>query len=204
MSGLSVSTGTGCVSTQVSISPMDRAKSVCEALRSALPSYDTVMSILSKNDTWWRSNRIKTHALSQTPLESIESFAPRAYTSRLPGDVGTLVIAYAYSSGDRYDLYTLVERLVISEFSYLATTEGMKCIVHLAKAHTDIGQPRKAWMLWRRAMTVAQLLVSYIWFLYTLSSRCSILTKSRACIKSLRDHFPSIQYGGKYTRAIDL
>jgi hypothetical protein len=128
-------------------------------LRSALPNYDGVISTLAKNGSWWSSFRSKTQTIADSPVEEIETFAARAYTSRNLGELGALAAAYARSAGDCEPLYALVEGLVISDFNYLATTEGMECLVLLAKAHTDIGQPRKAWMLWRRAMTVAQLMV---------------------------------------------
>lgn len=137
----------------------EKAQGVCQALRSAMPSFDAMMSILRKNGVWWNSFRQKTHAISQTPLEGLNVFASRAYTSNHPAILGTLVTAYARSLDQGSDLYELVGLLVISDFAYAATLEGMECLVLLAKSYTDIGQPRRAWLTWRQGLAIAQLMV---------------------------------------------
>ncbi|KAI9854171.1 MAG: hypothetical protein M1813_001341 [Trichoglossum hirsutum] len=136
-----------------------KAKYVCETLRSALPDYDTVMSTLSKNGAWWSSFRHKTHAISQTPVEALAAFAARSYISGNPAQLGILVAAYARSSIQNYHLYAIVDSLVISDSAYSATMEGMECLILLAKSYIDIGQPRRAWLMYRRGMAIAQLMV---------------------------------------------
>jgi hypothetical protein len=68
--------------------------------------------------------------------------------------------AYARSSSDGYHLFALIDSLVISDPDYLSTVEGLQCLILLAKAYTDIGQPRKAWMMWQKGMVIAKLKVS--------------------------------------------
>ncbi|KFX92085.1 hypothetical protein V490_05575 [Pseudogymnoascus sp. VKM F-3557] len=138
-----------------------QTKSVCERLRSALPPYDTMMSTLSKNRTWWASFRQKTSAIYQAPMVGILEFAAHTYTSNNPAKLGTLVTAYARTAEDAHHLYALVDTLVISEPAYLATTEGLECLILLAKCYTDIGQPQRAWLMWRRGMDIAQLMGLY-------------------------------------------
>ena len=145
---------------EIANDPVIKSNSVCETLRSALPSYDTIVQTLAKNGAWWNSFRSKMRAFSESPVtETIEAFAARTYISRNPGELGTLTVAFAYSACNLDRLYALVESLVISNPAYSATAEGMECLILLAKVHTDIGQPRKAWMLWRQALTYAQLMV---------------------------------------------
>ncbi|KFY99421.1 hypothetical protein V498_00774 [Pseudogymnoascus sp. VKM F-4517 (FW-2822)] len=142
--------------------PDGKVKTVCGSLRSALPLYDTMMSVLSQNGAWWASFRHKTSAIIyQSPVVELAEFAARTYTSSSPAELGMLVTAYARSAGDADHLYELVDTLVISEFAYLATTEGLECLVLLAKSYIDIGQPRRAWLMWRRGMGVAQLMGLY-------------------------------------------
>ncbi|KAI9781855.1 MAG: hypothetical protein M1839_005647 [Geoglossum umbratile] len=141
--------------------PEQKAKCVCEALRSALPGYDAVMSTLSKNGAWWSSFRHKTHAISQAPVEALATFAARSYTSNNPAELGILVAAYARSSTQNYHLYAIVDNLVISDSTYSATIEGMECLILLAKSYVDIGQPRRAWFMYRRGMAMAQLMGLY-------------------------------------------
>lgn len=146
-----------------SVPSLSKADTVCHTLRMALPSYDAVLLTLTNKGAWWSSYELKMRAFSGAPVtgttESVESFAAKAYTSRNPGELGTLVVAFARSSGESDDLYALVESLVVSDLTFSATPKGLKCMVMLAKVHTDIGKPRKSWMLWRQAMTTAQLMV---------------------------------------------
>jgi hypothetical protein len=125
-----------------------------------LPSYDTILSTLSKQGAWWNSFRQKVQTISQAvPIEDLSAFAARVYTSGNPAEIGTLAIAYARSSTDKDHLYALIDRIVVSDLTYGATLEGMECLVLLAKTYTDIGQPKKAWFLWKRGMAMAQLMV---------------------------------------------
>ena len=151
--------------------PVVKAKLICETLRAALPSYDAMVLMFANNGAWWRNYRMKIRAFSGAPAAaSIEDFAARVYTTGNPSDLGTLAVAFARSASDGDDLYALVESLVTSEFTYMTTVEGLGCLVLLAKVHKDIGQPRKAWMLWRKAMTFAQVMVSCILIQPTVSS----------------------------------
>lgn len=136
-----------------------KANSVCETLRSALPSYDATMSILSKNGAWWNSFRLKSHAVHEAPVEPLAAFGRRTYTTSNPAELGILVAAYARSMNQSHHLYDLVDRMVIADFSYSATLEGLECLILLAKSYTDIGQPRRAWFMWRRGIAIAQLMV---------------------------------------------
>ncbi|KAL2072906.1 hypothetical protein VTL71DRAFT_12249 [Oculimacula yallundae] len=138
-----------------------KTASVCETLRSALPTYDIIMSTLSKNGAWWISFRQKCHAIYGAPVESLLAFAARIYTSSNPTELGTLVAAYARSTNHNNHLYALVDSLIISDLTYSATLDGLECLILLAKSYTDIGQPRRAWFVWRKGMTVAQLMGLY-------------------------------------------
>ena len=60
---------------------------------------------------------------------------------------------------EQQHLFAAVESLVISDFAHAATLEGMECLILLAKSYTDIGQPRRAWFVWRKGIAIAQLTV---------------------------------------------
>lgn len=137
----------------------EKTQGVCETLRSAMPSFDAMIAVLRTNGVWWNSFRQKTHAISQTPIEGLNVFAARAYTSSHPAILDTLVTAYARCLDQGSDLYEMVGLLVTSDFTYAATPEGMECVILLAKSYTDIGQPRRAWLTWRQGLAIAQLMV---------------------------------------------
>ncbi|PKS04896.1 hypothetical protein jhhlp_008260 [Lomentospora prolificans] len=120
------------------------------------------MSTIATKGFWWNSFRQKTRAITHSPVEGLIALATSNYTSEKPADVGLLVVAYARCLNDGKDLYALVEKLVISNLTYLASVEGMECLVLLAKSYTDMGQPRRAWLMWRRGLTIAQFLGFYL------------------------------------------
>ncbi|KAK6840980.1 hypothetical protein PG987_001840 [Apiospora arundinis] len=138
-----------------------KAKSVCESLRSALPSFDTVISTLSKHGAWWGSFRFKTHPIDGQPAEGLIEFATRTYTSNNPALLGILATAYARSLNRSQQIYALVESVVISDSAYSCTIEGLECLILLARSLMEIGYPRRAWLLWRRGMASAQLMGLY-------------------------------------------
>lgn len=125
-----------------------------------LPSYDTIVSVLLRNGSWWDSFRSKAYAISEAPSQTIEAFAKRTYTSSNPADIGALAIAFARSLDKHRYLYTLVDDLVISDINYLTTIEGLECLILLAKSYTDCGQPKRAWLVWRKGASATQLMVS--------------------------------------------
>ncbi|KAH0499803.1 hypothetical protein TgHK011_006969 [Trichoderma gracile] len=131
---------------------------VCSTIRSMLPSYDTIISVLTKNGSWWDSFRSKAYAISEAPSQTIEAFAKRTYTSSNPADIGALAIAFSRSLNKHRYLYTLVDDLVISDINFLTTVEGLECLILLAKSYTDCGQPKRAWLVWRKGASAAQLM----------------------------------------------
>jgi hypothetical protein len=54
--------------------------------------------------------------------------------------------------------FEIVDRLVFADSEYAATPEGVNVIIFRAKCHFNLGQPRQCWLLFRQAISVAQLL----------------------------------------------
>jgi hypothetical protein len=93
-------------------------------------------------------------------IESFPDFVRRAYTSDRPSELGKMAIAFAFASDvDGSHIYTLVDRLVVSDMAYMSTVEGLECLVLLAILYADEGQPRRSWMIYRRGVMVAHLTV---------------------------------------------
>ncbi|KFA69305.1 hypothetical protein S40285_09213 [Stachybotrys chlorohalonatus IBT 40285] len=137
----------------------DHHAEVCKLLRSAIPSYDAILNVFQQQGTWWNSFRQKTHAISQgSRVEPLPEFAARVYTSTSPSEVATLAVAYTRSAGSNYEILQLVDNMIISNSTYSATILGLECLILLGKTHTDFGQPRSAWLIWRRGMAIAQLM----------------------------------------------
>jgi hypothetical protein len=93
-------------------------------------------------------------------IEPFPDFVRRAYTSDQPSDLGKMAIAFAFASDvDESHIYALVDRLVVSDMTYMSTVEGLECLILLAVLYADEGQPKRSWMIYRRGVMVAQLTV---------------------------------------------
>ena len=128
-----------------------------------------MLAVFTKEGLWWGYWRQKTYGEAK-PTESLLQYAARIYTSEIPTDLGLLVCAFGLSNdtnGSRF--LALVDKLVISDDEYAATVTGLECIVLQGKCYLDIGQPRRAWLAYRRGLVLAQLMVSKERFKIVLS-----------------------------------
>jgi hypothetical protein len=119
-----------------------------------------MMAVFAKEGSWWAYWRQKTYGEAK-PTETLLQYTSRIYTSEVPMDLGLLVCAFGLSADQNGSLYlALVDRLVISDDEYAATLTGLECIVLQGKCYLDIGQPRRAWLAYRRGLVLGQLMVS--------------------------------------------
>ncbi|KAF5566243.1 hypothetical protein FNAPI_1242 [Fusarium napiforme] len=133
----------------------------CLKLRSVLPEYGVLISTLSMNGAWWSSFRHKVEAICQGSYEGLAAFAARTYTSSDPAELGMLVVAYARSTGHHHHLYGLVDRLAIPDSADSYSAEAMELLLLLAKAYSDIGQPRQSWMMYRKGLAISEVMGLY-------------------------------------------
>ncbi|KAF4419903.1 hypothetical protein FACUT_11343 [Fusarium acutatum] len=134
---------------------------VCLKLRSILPEYDFLISTLSQNGAWWSSFRHKVQVICQGSYEDLAAFAARAYTSSDPAELGMLVVSYARSTGNNHHLYGVVDKLVIPDSAHSYSAEAMELLLLLAKAYSDIGQPRQSWMMYRKGLAISEVMGLY-------------------------------------------
>lgn len=143
----------------------DQAKGKVDRIRqtliSALPPFDDILKILRTNGNWWLTFKSKCPGTT-SQFKDLLDFAQQAYHTGTPSQLGTLALAVGISQeGDELDHYlNLVNQWILSDDEYASTLEGMECIILSSKCYADIGQPRKAWVNYRRGLTFAQLLVS--------------------------------------------
>ncbi|KAF5552607.1 hypothetical protein FMEXI_2758 [Fusarium mexicanum] len=133
----------------------------CLKLRLVLPEYDLLISTLSKNGAWWSSFRQKVQVICQGSYEDLATFAARAYMSNDPAELGMLLVAYARSTGNHHYLYGLVDKLAIPDSAHSYSTEAMELLLLLAKAYSDIGQPRQSWMMYRKGLAISEVMGLY-------------------------------------------
>jgi hypothetical protein len=136
-----------------------RDHELCIALRSHLPSFDMIMAALEENGKWWDSFNSKIHSDICASADGLIEFARKVYTTNNPTELATLVTAYARSTSGNNHLYDFVDRTVISDMKCLETIEGLNCLILLGKSYIDVGEPKRAWLLYRRGIAMAQILV---------------------------------------------
>jgi hypothetical protein len=138
----------------------DKAK---QALIALLPPYDQLNKILATNSDWWQTWRRKCSGTSG-PTQTLPQFAAHALTTGNIGAIGTVVLAVGICTSDEsIDVETYVEtvdRWMLSDDEYAASLEGIECLILKAKWFADVGQPRRAWIAYRKGLMYAQLMVS--------------------------------------------
>jgi hypothetical protein len=135
----------------------ERAK---QALIAALPPYDQLNKIMNSNSEWWQTWRRKCSGTGGD--QTLAQFASKAMADGNIGAIGTVVLSVGIcSEEDDVDRYIeTVDRWVLSDEEYAATLEGIECLILKAKWYADVGQPRRAWIAYRKGLMYTQLMVS--------------------------------------------
>ncbi|KAF2456743.1 hypothetical protein BDY21DRAFT_345984 [Lineolata rhizophorae] len=137
----------------------DRKERTRKVLMQHLPKRDRMYQIMNQNQEWWITWRHKCSGTWKND-ESLPSFADRALRSENPVLIGILLICIGISAEtnilDKY--LALVDHHITSVDEFAVTLEGMECILLQSKVYADIGQPRRAWLCFRRAATYCQLI----------------------------------------------
>ncbi|KAH8178704.1 fungal specific transcription factor domain-containing protein [Sarocladium implicatum] len=116
------------------------------------------MKVARQRAGWWVRIHKAVRCMSDDPVEPFPDFVRDYYTSDRPSQLGKIAIAYAFTcKEDASHLYALVNRLVVSDMSHMSTVEGLECLILLGTLYSDEGQPRRAWMIFRRGVVAAQL-----------------------------------------------
>lgn len=138
----------------------ERAK---QGLIAILPPLDQVQRLFASNGDWWHTWRRKCSGTS-SPDQTLIDFASKALADGNIGAIGTVVMAVGICSADEEDVEKYIEavdRYVLSDDEYAATLEGMECLILKSKWYADVGQPRRAWIAFRKGLMYAQLMVCF-------------------------------------------
>ena len=136
----------------------ERAK---KALLDVLPPYDQLNKILNSNSEWWQTWRRKCSGTS-TPDQTLAQFTTKALSENNIGAIGTVVLSVGICIADEDDIERYIEavdRWILADDEYAATLEGMECLILKAKWYADVGQPRRAWIAYRKGLMYTQLMV---------------------------------------------
>ncbi|CAO2648924.1 Nn.00g098730.m01.CDS01 [Neocucurbitaria sp. VM-36] len=132
-----------------------------QALIAMLPPYDQLSQLLNRNSDWWQTWRRKCSGTSG-PEQTLPQFAAQALTTGNLGAIATVVLSVGIclsdESGDVDRYIEAVDRWVLSDDEYAASLEGMECLILKSKWYADVGQPRRAWIAYRKGLMYAQLM----------------------------------------------
>lgn len=132
-----------------------------QGLLAVLPPHDQLTKIFNSNSEWWQTWRRKCSGTSATD-ENLHQFASKAIISGNIGAIGTVVLAVGICSDEEREVERYIEavdRWVLSDDEYAATLEGMECLILKSKWYADVGQPRRAWLAYRKGLMYIQLMV---------------------------------------------
>ncbi|KAF1945459.1 hypothetical protein EJ02DRAFT_44676 [Clathrospora elynae] len=132
-----------------------------QALIAMLPPHDQLSKLLNTNSDWWQTWRRKCSGTSG-PEQTLPQFAAQALTTGNVGAIGTVVLSVGICSSDDSDdverYIETVDKWVLSDDEYAASLEGMECLILKSKWYADVGQPRRAWIAYRKGLMYAQLM----------------------------------------------
>ncbi|KZT52969.1 hypothetical protein CALCODRAFT_486734 [Calocera cornea HHB12733] len=78
---------------------------------------------------------------------------------QLPGDFDYALLSLPLDADALMKHYMmLVQRLIIFDAEFASSLDGLDCMILQGKLHLNLGQPRQAWVTFRRAMSFAVLL----------------------------------------------
>ena len=110
------------------------------------------------------------------------------------GAIATVVLSVGICSSENDDdverYIEAVDRWFLSDDEYAASLEGLECLILKSKWYADVGQPRRAWIAYRKGLMYAQLMVSSC--IPRLSSSIDLYEKGTASqahiLRSTREH----------------
>lgn len=144
-----------------SITNSVKRESAKQALLAILPPFDQLNRLLNTNGDWWQTWRRKCSGTSGME-QTLPQFAAHSLSTHNIGAIGMVVLSVGIcSSNDSDDLDRYIEavdRWVLADDEYAASLEGMECLILKSKWYADVGQPRRAWIAYRKALMYAQLM----------------------------------------------
>lgn len=169
-----------------------------QALLAVLPPFDQLARLFNSNSDWWQTWRRKCSGTSGTE-QTLPQFAAQALSTYNMGAIGMVVLSAGIcSSNDSDDLDRYVEavdRWVLADDEYAASLEGMECLILKSKWYADVGQPRRAWIAYRKGLMYAQLMVRF----RVSAQELPLLIIPRACTGNVRLRLLMKAFGGHYT-----
>jgi hypothetical protein len=159
---------------------MSRIKRVriCEALTDILPSQSTMLEVLEVGGLWWNLLRtLYPYMCCEDDKMTIQSYVLLALNQDNPCILGSALswltmsmqcLPTSYDTGhlnlpipinDLTQHYvSTIDRLIVCDDEIAVSLEGIECILLQGQFYGNVGRPRKAWTVIRKALSHALLL----------------------------------------------
>lgn len=147
------------------------------SLLAMMPSQQDIKAILMATDTWWAvwfdgfsasNSDDARNWLMRSCFSSLTtshpSFVARALLliatslQQLPRDYDISQLSLPLSADDLMEKFLSKTTLVTSNDELIGTLEGLECLALHGLYYSNAGKPRRAWLCFRRALEVAQLM----------------------------------------------
>ncbi|KIW98598.1 uncharacterized protein Z519_00259 [Cladophialophora bantiana CBS 173.52] len=161
----------------VSRAQYNKTKTLLAALNKLLPSASDLEIILEQSHEWWTIWRKMFPEITDSRCETIRESVSHSLRSEKPAELAKIMLCIAISihqlpghfnwsrlqikeePADLMERYiATVDKLITSDDEIAATLDGIECMMLEAKYHVNMGRPRRAWLLFHRALAFAQLL----------------------------------------------
>ena len=161
----------------VSRAQYNKSKTLLAALNKLLPSPSDLELILEQSHEWWTIWKKMFPEITDSRCDTIRESVSHSLRSEKPAELAKIMLCIAiavHQLPNAFDWSRLliqeepanlmeryiatVDKLITSDDEIAATLDGIECIMLEAKYHVNMGRPRRAWLLFHRALAFAQLL----------------------------------------------
>ncbi|KAJ9602156.1 hypothetical protein H2200_013276 [Cladophialophora chaetospira] len=161
----------------VSRAQYNKTKTLLAALNKLLPSPSDLEVILEQSHEWWTIWKKMFPEITDSRCDTIKESVSHSLRSEKPAELAKIMLCIAISIHqlpNHFDWSKLqireepaelmeryiatVDKLITSDDEIAATLDGIECMMLEAKYHVNMGRPRRAWLLFHRALAFAQLL----------------------------------------------
>jgi hypothetical protein len=138
-----------------------KSETIRQTLAAAIPSKTILQEAANKNKSWWAALRTRTHgpnaAFEQTCLEA---YISSALSRGPPTQIARVIqlVAKLVDEAIVHNLLLLIDRLILFDDEYMCTMEGLECALFQGMLYSDMGQARRSWIIYRRALTFSHLM----------------------------------------------
>ncbi|KXT08325.1 hypothetical protein AC579_924 [Pseudocercospora musae] len=146
-----------CTTAKIELRKTKKHQAAVTALLACVPSEKEMETIFNQYSSWWPLYRDTLGLLWGKAYDSLRAFAGEVLRGPSPPELALLLASFAIGTGDRQRFLPIVENTVLNDDEYASTKSGFNCLMAVGLCHMAALQPRRAFMIYRRATSLVQL-----------------------------------------------